>query len=109
MWNKMATAVNGFEAYRKVTRKVDFAKRMDKLIPCPEFCAIGDESSTALAHSATVTPANVHDNQELPTRCITMSPVWMATVNAPTSWKPSRRHQLRRRGYHMHACGDTPM
>ena len=33
-------AVNGFEAYRKTTRKTGFLLRMDKLIPWPEFCAV---------------------------------------------------------------------
>ena len=33
-------AVNGFEAYRKTTRKAEFLLRMDKLVPWPEFCAV---------------------------------------------------------------------
>lgn len=33
-------AVNGFEAYRKTTRKTEFLRRMDKLVPWVEFCAV---------------------------------------------------------------------
>jgi IS5 family transposase len=33
-------AVNGFEAYRKTTRKEEFLSRMDALVPWAEFCAV---------------------------------------------------------------------
>lgn len=33
-------AANGFDAYRKTTRKTEFLSRMDKLIPWSEFCAV---------------------------------------------------------------------
>ncbi len=33
-------AVNGFEAYRKTTRKGEFLSRMDKLVPWSEFCSV---------------------------------------------------------------------
>ena len=33
-------AVNGFEAFRKTTRKTEFLTRMDKLVPWEEFCAV---------------------------------------------------------------------
>jgi IS5 family transposase len=37
---QMTLAVNGFEAYRKQTRKAEFLLRMDALVPWPEFCAV---------------------------------------------------------------------
>lgn len=37
---QMTLAVNGFEAYRKPTRKAEFLSRMDKLVPWAEFCAV---------------------------------------------------------------------
>jgi len=33
-------ATNGFEAYRKTTRKAEFLARMDKLVPWSAFCAV---------------------------------------------------------------------
>ena len=33
-------AVNGFETYRKTTRKGEFLSRMDSLVPWAEFCAV---------------------------------------------------------------------
>jgi len=36
----MTLAVNGFEAYRKTTRKAEFLSRMDSLIPWAEFCSV---------------------------------------------------------------------
>ncbi len=33
-------ATNGFEAYRKTTRKAEFLSRMDNLVPWAEFCAV---------------------------------------------------------------------
>ncbi len=33
-------ATNGFEAYRKTTRKAEFLSRMDSLVPWAEFCAV---------------------------------------------------------------------
>ena len=33
-------AVNGFEAYRKTTRKGEILSRMDKLVPWSEFCSV---------------------------------------------------------------------
>jgi len=33
-------AVNGFEAYRKTTRKEEFLSRMDTLVPWAEFCSV---------------------------------------------------------------------
>jgi transposase, IS5 family len=33
-------ATNGFEAYRKTTRKAEFLARMDGLVPWAEFCAV---------------------------------------------------------------------
>ena len=33
---------NGFEAYRKSTRKAEFLSRMDSLVPWAEFCALID-------------------------------------------------------------------
>ena len=33
-------ATNGFEAYRKTTRKGEFLSRMDALVPWTEFCAV---------------------------------------------------------------------
>ena len=33
-------AVNGFEAYRKKTRKGEFLSRMDRLVPWSEFCSV---------------------------------------------------------------------
>ena len=33
-------ATNGFEAYRKTTRKGEFLSRMDALVPWAEFCAV---------------------------------------------------------------------
>ena len=33
-------AVNGFETYRKTTRKAEFLSRMDKLVPWSAFCAV---------------------------------------------------------------------
>jgi transposase, IS5 family len=35
-------ATNGFEAYRKTTRKAEFLSRMDSLVPWAEFCAVID-------------------------------------------------------------------
>jgi IS5 family transposase len=35
-------AANGFETYRKPTRKAEFLSRMDKLVPWPEFCTVID-------------------------------------------------------------------
>jgi IS5 family transposase len=37
---QMTLAVNGFEAYRKTTRKAEFLSRMDALVPWAEFCAV---------------------------------------------------------------------
>ena len=37
---QMTLATNGFEAYRKTTRKAEFLSRMDTLVPWPEFCAV---------------------------------------------------------------------
>jgi transposase, IS4 family len=37
---QMTLAVNGFEAYRKTTRKAEFLSRMDSLIPWAEFCSV---------------------------------------------------------------------
>lgn len=36
----MTLAVNGFEAYRKTTRKEEFLSRMDILVPWAEFCSV---------------------------------------------------------------------
>lgn len=36
----MTLAVNGFEAYRKTTRKAEFLSRMDTLVPWAEFCSV---------------------------------------------------------------------
>ena len=36
----MTLAVNGFEAYRKKTRKAEFLSRMDALVPWAEFCPV---------------------------------------------------------------------
>ena len=36
----MTLAVNGFEAYRKTTRKAEFLSRMDTLVPWGEFCSV---------------------------------------------------------------------
>lgn len=36
----MTLATNGFEAYRKTTRKAEFLSRMDTLAPRAEFCAV---------------------------------------------------------------------
>jgi IS5 family transposase len=35
-------AVNGFETYRKTTRKAEFLSRMSNLVPWAEFCAVID-------------------------------------------------------------------
>jgi len=37
---QMTLAVNGFEAYRKTTRKEEFLLRMDALVPWAEFCSV---------------------------------------------------------------------
>jgi IS5 family transposase len=37
---QMTLAVNGFEAYRKTTRKAEFLSRMDTLVPWDEFCSV---------------------------------------------------------------------
>jgi len=37
---QMTLAVNGFEAYRKTTRKAEFLSRMDTLVPWAEFCSV---------------------------------------------------------------------
>jgi IS5 family transposase len=37
---QMTLAVNGFEAYRKTTRKAEFLSRMDSLVPWAEFCSV---------------------------------------------------------------------
>jgi IS5 family transposase len=37
---QMTLAVNGFEAYRKATRKEEFLSRMDALVPWAEFCSV---------------------------------------------------------------------
>lgn len=37
---QMTLATNGFEAYRKTTRKAEFLSRMDTLVPWAEFCAV---------------------------------------------------------------------
>jgi len=37
---QMTLATNGFEAYRKTTRKAEFLSRMDTLVPWSEFCAV---------------------------------------------------------------------
>lgn len=39
---QMTLAVNGFEAYRKRTRKAEFLSRMDALVPWAEFCSVID-------------------------------------------------------------------
>jgi len=36
----MTLAVNGFEVYRKATRKEEFLSRMDALVPWAEFCSV---------------------------------------------------------------------
>ena len=36
----LAMMNNGFEAYRKATRKAEFLSRMDTLVPWAEFCAV---------------------------------------------------------------------
>lgn len=37
---QMTLAVNGFDAYRKTTRKAEFLSRMDALVPWTEFCSV---------------------------------------------------------------------
>lgn len=37
---QMTLAVNGFETYRKTTRKAEFLSRMDTLVPWVEFCSV---------------------------------------------------------------------